>query len=137
MADQLMDDSRFLHLLSKAPNDTMIVLEDIDCAFRDRSKELTSDPRYVGISGGVTNSGLLNAIDGVTNSDGRILIMTTNYLDRLDSALIRPGRVDFAREFTEATDSQICGMYLRFFNEASDAYAWVRFHSKSFKIFLV
>ena len=36
------------------------------------------------MSGGVTHSGLLNAIDGVTNSDGRILIMTTNYIERLD-----------------------------------------------------
>ena len=92
-----------------------------------RSKDLEGDPRYLGMSGGVTHSGLLNAIDGVTNSDGRILIMTTNYIERLDSALIRPGRVDVAREFTDATDAQICGMYLKFFPSAPDTYAWVRF----------
>ena len=83
-----MDDSRFLHLINKTPPNTIIVLEDIDCAFRDRRKDIEGDPRYIGATGGVTHSGLLNAIDGVTNSDGRIVIMTTNYKDRLDPALV-------------------------------------------------
>ena len=90
-------------------------MEDIDCAFRDRRKEIENDPRYLGASGGVTNSGLLNAIDGVTNSDGRIVIMTTNYIDQLDAALIRPGRVDRRFEFEDASDLQICGVFLKFF----------------------
>jgi chaperone BCS1 len=36
----------------------------------------------------------LNVIDGVASQEGRILIMTTNYIARLDEALIRPGRAD-------------------------------------------
>lgn len=99
-------------------------MEDIDCAFRDRRKEIENDPRYLGASGGVTNSGLLNAIDGVTNSDGRIVIMTTNYIDQLDAALIRPGRVDRRFEFEDASDLQICGVFLKFFPDASDVEAW-------------
>ncbi|KAI9923376.1 hypothetical protein MW887_009926 [Aspergillus wentii] len=43
---------------------------------------------------GITLSGCLNVIDGVAAQEGRILIMTTNHLERLDSALLRPGRVD-------------------------------------------
>jgi len=39
----------------------------------------------------LTFSGLLNAIDGVTSTEGRILFMTTNHEQRLDPALIRPG----------------------------------------------
>ena len=42
----------------------------------------------------VTLSGLLNCLDGVTSTEARLLFMTTNYLERLDPALIRPGRVD-------------------------------------------
>ncbi|KAF0691357.1 hypothetical protein As57867_017338, partial [Aphanomyces stellatus] len=38
-------------------------------------------------------SGLLNVLDGVVDSPGRILIMTTNHPEKLDPALIRPGRV--------------------------------------------
>lgn len=43
----------------------------------------------------VTFSGLLNALDGVTASEGRVLFMTTNHLNKLDPALIRPGIYDF------------------------------------------
>lgn len=39
-------------------------------------------------------TGLLNVLDGVVDSPGRIVIMTTNYVDHLDPALIRPGRID-------------------------------------------
>ena len=43
-----------------------------------------------------TLSGLLNMVDGLWSSSGheRILIFTTNHVDRLDPALIRPGRMD-------------------------------------------
>ena len=43
----------------------------------------------------MTLSGLLNAIDGVTSTEGRIMFMTTNYEERLDPALKRPGRIDY------------------------------------------
>eukprot|EP00752_Nemacystus_decipiens_P016297 g14574.t1 len=39
-------------------------------------------------------SGLLNALDGVVDTPGRIVVLTTNVVDILDPALIRPGRVD-------------------------------------------
>lgn len=39
-------------------------------------------------------SGLLNALDGIIDSEDRIVIMTTNHIEKLDPALIRPGRVD-------------------------------------------
>ena len=44
----------------------------------------------------VTLSGLLNFIDGLWSTSGeeRIIIFTTNYKDRLDPALLRPGRMD-------------------------------------------
>lgn len=40
------------------------------------------------------HQGLLNVLDGVVDTPGRIVIMTTNHLDVLDQALIRPGRID-------------------------------------------
>jgi chaperone BCS1 len=43
-------------------------------------------------------AGLLNVLDGVVDSPGRIVIMTTNHPEKLDPALIRPGRVNFALE---------------------------------------
>ena len=44
----------------------------------------------------ITLSGLLNFIDGLWSTSGeeRIIVFTTNYKDRLDPALLRPGRMD-------------------------------------------
>jgi ATP-dependent 26S proteasome regulatory subunit len=44
----------------------------------------------------VTLSGLLNMVDGLWSSSGqaRVLIFSTNHVDRLDPALLRPGRTD-------------------------------------------
>lgn len=44
----------------------------------------------------ITLSGLLNFTDGLWSScgDERIIIFITNHKDRLDPALLRPGRVD-------------------------------------------
>lgn len=38
--------------------------------------------------------GLLNVLDGVVDTPNRILVMTTNHPEKLDPALIRPGRID-------------------------------------------
>jgi len=42
----------------------------------------------------ITLDGLLNFLDGVTEMNGRIVIITTNNYDMLSSALKRPGRID-------------------------------------------
>jgi chaperone BCS1 len=65
----------------------------------------------------------LNALDGVAESDGRIVFMTTNYLDRLDPALVRPGRVDFKQYIGHATQYQAENMFLKFYPEANPATA--------------
>ncbi|XP_021736515.1 AAA-ATPase At2g18190-like [Chenopodium quinoa] len=48
------------------------------------------------VSNTLSLSGLLNFIDGLWSScgDERIIILTTNYKERLDPALLRPGRMD-------------------------------------------
>ena len=57
---------------------------------------------------------LLNAIDGVLASEGRILIMTTNFPDKIDPALKRRGRIDREVEFGMATEAQIHQALYRF-----------------------
>jgi chaperone BCS1 len=62
---------------------------------------LTATPFLNAVQGpptkeGVTLSGLLNFIDGLWSTSGeqRIIVFTTNYRERLDPALLRPGRMD-------------------------------------------
>ena len=64
-------------------------------------------------SEGVTLSGLLNCMDGITAPDGAIIVMTTNHPELIDSALLRPGRVDIRVDFTTATREQIQRMLAR------------------------
>ena len=63
----------------------------------------------------VTFSGLLNCLDGVEATEARILFMTANYLERLDPALIRPGRVDFKSYIGHCTDYQLRKMFQKFY----------------------
>jgi chaperone BCS1 len=90
-------------LFAKLPNRCIILLEDIDAVSSNRDAETESSRQIVTgspskqskpTSGKVSLSALLNVIDGVGSQEGRILIMTTNHITRLDEALIRPGRVD-------------------------------------------
>jgi len=67
----------------------------------------------------VTFSGLLNALDGVASSEERIIFMTTNHIERLDPALIRPGRVDLQEFIGDATPKQARRLFLRFYGESS------------------
>ncbi|KAK5056783.1 hypothetical protein LTR84_012315 [Exophiala bonariae] len=63
----------------------------------------------------ITLSGLLNAIDGVASQEGRVLILTTNHPEKLNEALVRPGRVDLQIKFDLANKQQIKDLFLRMY----------------------
>ena len=54
---------------------------------------------------------LLNALDGILETPGRILIMTSNHPERLDPALIRPGRIDMIVKFDYCNRVEIAEIY--------------------------
>ncbi|KAH7079755.1 P-loop containing nucleoside triphosphate hydrolase protein [Paraphoma chrysanthemicola] len=68
----------------------------------------------------ISLAGLLNIINGTASKEGRVLIMTTNCPENLDSALIRPGRVDLKVGFTLATNDQIRDIFDRMYNAELD-----------------
>ncbi|MEM9496386.1 MAG: ATP-binding protein [Pseudomonadota bacterium] len=102
-----LSDDDLREALFQAPEGSMIVIEDIDAVFRKRT----------GDTEGVSFSGLLNAIDGLAAQEGRALFMTTNHKDRLDAALIRPGRADLHVELGLLSGTAARVMFLRFFPE--------------------
>lgn len=77
-----------------------------------------SDPNQAANTG-ISLSGLLNAIDGVATHEGRVLIMTTNHPEKLDAALVRPGRVDRKVAFKLAMKEQVSELFVRMYT-ASD-----------------
>lgn len=64
----------------------------------------------------LTLSFLLNLLDGVLETPGRIIIMTTNYPEKLDKALVRPGRVDMNICFKKCTHDTIVSMLSHFYD---------------------
>ncbi|KAI9496638.1 BCS1 N terminal-domain-containing protein [Zychaea mexicana] len=110
LSERGLTDDRLNHLLSNVPERSIMLLEDIDAAFTKRSQ---SDSQ--GYQSMITFSGLLNALDGVASAEERIIFLTTNHVENLDPALIRPGRVDLKEYLGNATESQIRGMFSRFY----------------------
>ena len=55
----------------------------------------------------MTLSYLLNIIDGIRETPGRILIITSNNYDSLDEALIRPGRIDYSLRMNNASNKTL------------------------------
>ena len=63
----------------------------------------------------------LNALDGVSASEGHIIIMTANSIDKLDKALIRPGRVDQKARFSLANREMLVNNANRIFENREQA----------------
>ena len=63
----------------------------------------------------LTLATLLEVLDGVMEMDGRMLIITTNYPEKLDKALIRPGRIDMKVRFGPMTSKNILEMFEYYF----------------------
>ncbi|MED6184136.1 hypothetical protein PIB30_044490 [Stylosanthes scabra] len=114
------DNSELRKLLINTASKSIIVIEDIDCSLdltgqRKKRENGKNDGREEGKGGvrrdegeedekgsKVTLSGLLNVIDGIWSACGgeRIMIFTTNFVEKLDPALIRRGRMDKHIEFS-------------------------------------
>jgi len=108
-----LTDDALVSLLTRVPPRTIVLLEDADATFNRRRK--MDEDGYSGAN--VTFSGLLNALDGVATGEERIAFLTTNHIDKLDEALIRPGRVDMMVRIGEATRYQVEAMWDRFYGD--------------------
>ncbi len=101
-----LSDDQLAEAMADAPRDAVLVFEDVDAAFAGRDADEAQ---------GISFSGLLNAIDGVAAQEGRAIFMTTNHIERLDPALIRPGRADSHVELGHVCAAPARQLFLRFF----------------------
>jgi len=82
----------------------------------DALQELISTDKNKPINNNNNLSYLLNIFDGPIETPGRICIFTTNHKDKLDKALIRPGRVDCDINFTKCTKKMLLDTINNFFD---------------------
>ena len=103
-----VSDSAFIKLISKLPERSLLVLEDIDCLFESRESKTN-----------ISFSTILNILDGFACKNRLITFMTTNHKDKLDPALTRPGRIDYILELKYANKRILNEMYNSYFSDTN------------------
>jgi chaperone BCS1 len=68
----------------------------------------------------ITLDDILNLLDGIRETPGRILVISSNHYNKLDPALVRPGRIDITHELSNASHNTISEMYSHLFNNKID-----------------
>ena len=131
--------------LTKAMNDvppgSVVLFEDVDCMMASKARNDAqmptvgnatekADGKAVADKFGVTLSGWLNVLDGFHAPDNVLYMMTTNRIETLDPALLRPGRIDYRLYLGVASNDQKLELYRRFFPQAEEleACAFVEAH---------
>jgi mitochondrial chaperone BCS1 len=129
------NDKSLRSAINDVPEHSMILLEDIDCmkagnrradSENGTTKQAPDDDgekNSVPAQLGVTLSGLLNVLDGFHAPENVLFVMTTNKVEALDPALLRPGRIDYKLYMGEAAKSQKIELYRRFFPKATELHA--------------
>jgi DNA polymerase III delta prime subunit len=112
LASARLDDDSLQEFLRKMPKGSILLLEDIDAAFIQRTKNVDQSHS----KNKVTFSGLLNALDGAVAFEGSLVLMTTNHRELLDPALTRPGRVDMAIYVGLARRDQVRRLFAYFYH---------------------
>ncbi|TMW91635.1 hypothetical protein EJD97_014082 [Solanum chilense] len=91
---EVRSNSNLRSLLLGMSGRSILVIEDIDCSINLENREQKDEKENK--HNRVTLSGILNFLDGIWSCCGeeRVIVVTTNHIDKLDAALLRPGRMD-------------------------------------------
>lgn len=95
-----MDNNDFIQTINDIQSGSFIVIEEVDVIFNQREKT----------EGNVSFDVFINALDGIVSKEDSIIFMTTNHIEKVDEALMRPGRVDTQLEFKEGEFSHFKAM---------------------------
>jgi chaperone BCS1 len=108
------------------PKESILVIEDIDSNNMVHDRDTKNNEQQIHIQSNSSNrndhdskppinlSDVLNTFDGLLAPSGRIMIMTTNHIEKLDPALIRPGRADLKLEIGYA-NAETFSAFIRHF----------------------
>lgn len=110
------DARNFDSVLKEVPEKCIILIEEIDCMCMSRDE---NEKPLDSINKNMLSS-MINALDGITSRNGRIVIATTNHIEKLDAALIRDGRFNLKIELGYVDKGMMVSYLKRFYPELND-----------------
>ncbi len=128
------NDRSLMNAVNQVTPNSVLLFEDIDCMKTSKNREpskagpgdrgqIGEEKENIADRNGVTLSGLLNVLDGFYAPTSVLFMMTTNRIEALDEALLRPGRIDYKLYLGMASAHQKVELYRRFFPESSQSEA--------------
>jgi len=114
--DKAMTDDTFRNAMSRLPQGPLLVLEDVDALFTHHRE---TEAQHSSLS----FSGFLNCLDGIGAPDDVVICMTTNHPDRLDPAVLRPGRIDIKVNFKNPSQDAASKYFLTFYPDDAESAA--------------
>ncbi|XP_037044395.1 mitochondrial chaperone BCS1-like [Bradysia coprophila] len=132
LSNQQLTDESLNDAMASINKNAILLFEDIDAVFVPRVQDEANSEDVNGLSGKLkyreakgllSFSGMLNAIDGVASEEDYIVFMTTNQIEKLDSALIRPGRIDMRQLIDYPDEHQIIAFFRRFYPDCGEGVA--------------
>lgn len=135
------NDRSLMHAINDVSPDSVVLFEDIDCMTtgqprgispeaQDENAAASREGKKDSTQSRVTLSGLLNVLDGFNAPENVLFMMTSNHVEALDPALLRPGRIDYKLYMGPASEQQKIELYRRFFPQSvqGDAELFVGTH---------
>lgn len=115
-----LTDESLIDLMSSIKDDSILLIEDIDAYFIDRK------PQDINVSFSI----LINILDGtLVKGNGTIIFLSANKPDRLDPALIRPGRVDHILNFNLPLKAEVHAAF-KDLTSITDEAEFIKFYTK-------
>jgi len=99
--------------INRLPKKYIILMEDIDIYFTDRK----SNGKH-----SINFSDLLNILDGINSPNNFVVVLTTNHINNLDQALLRPGRMDCSINVSYIKKREDNEMFKAFFPSKCDKF---------------
>lgn len=95
-------DTTLRDAIDNAPNECVFSLDDVDAVDATHTRGGNSASKS-----SLRISSILDILQGVGDLDGKIFVLTTNHIEQLDPAVIRPGRIDLKLQISPLNDSEI------------------------------
>lgn len=110
-------------LQDKSDNDNVKLGDVIKTVLEMNTTENVKMPTAYSNEEPITLDDILNLWDGIRETPGRIIVISSNHYNELDPALTRPGRIDITHEFSNASHGTISELYNHLFGKEIDSEA--------------